>query len=70
MLKIELEVVAMTRGLLAAGLEYVAQQVREGDAEGEFNPCAVKLDWMLRRGDYLSAEKEDEEEGDEEDERD
>lgn len=70
MLKIELEVVAMTRELLAAGLEQIARELRISEAEGAYCPFAVKWDWMLRRGDYLSAEKEDEEEGDEEDERD
>lgn len=64
MLKIELEVVALSRELMAEALKNIAQRLCEdedgGEVEGEYNPCAVKWDWMLRRGDYLSSEKDDE----------
>ena len=57
MLKIELEVVALTRELLAAGLEQIARELRISEAEGAYCPFAVKLEWMLMRCNYLSAEK-------------
>lgn len=62
MLKIELEVVAATKALMADALILIAKQLRGGDVRGEFNPCAVKWEWVLDEGDYLSSEKEKNEE--------
>lgn len=64
MLKIELEIVAMSRELMAEALKNIAQRLckdeAEGEVEGEYNPAAVKWDWMLRRGDYLNSEQGEE----------
>lgn len=65
MLKIELEIVTMSRELMAEALKHIAGRVCEGEkggtVTGEYNPAAVKWDWILRREDYLSSEKEDDE---------